>query len=126
MLLLTTISYIILPHPFLQAQPALTALPTSPKPRRLSGAEVLSALPTPARRSAGAARLEAPESDAGEKLMGKVMKNDGKLGKTWEKQMENLEKTNGQLGKTWEKQMERLGKRGKQMEHESVLLKMAI
>lgn len=42
-----------------KAQPALTALPTSPKPRRLSGAEVLSALPTPARRSAGAARLEA-------------------------------------------------------------------
>jgi len=64
---------------------------------------VLSALPTPARRSAGAARLEAPESDAGEKLMGKVMRNDGKLGKnkwkTWEKLMENLGKTDGQLGK---------------------------
>jgi hypothetical protein len=50
---------------------------------------VLSALPTPARRSAGAARLEAPESDAGEKLMGKVMKNDGEheknRWKTWKK-----------------------------------------
>lgn len=33
------------------------ALPTSPqKPRRLSGADVLSALPTPARRSAGGVR----------------------------------------------------------------------
>lgn len=47
-----------------KAQPALMALPTSPKPRRLSGAD-LSALPTPARRSAGgpggpgAMRLEA-------------------------------------------------------------------
>ena len=69
-------------------------------------------------------RLEAPESDAGEKLMGKVMKNDGeheknrwKTWKKWWKMMENLGKTDGKLGKsdekwwkTWEKQMEHLGK----------------
>jgi hypothetical protein len=33
----------------------------------------------------------------------KVMKNDGKLGKTWEKQMEHLGKTDGKLGKSDEK-----------------------
>ena len=69
--------------PWNQAQPALMALPTSPKPRRLSGAD-LSALPTPARRSAGgpggpgAMRLEA-ESHGGWR------KN------TWEKHGQNHE-----------------------------------
>jgi len=64
------------------------ALPTSPqKPRRLSGADVLSALPTPARRSAGGVReasVPAPRSQVAQPLAPPLAPALGRMSKAKE------------------------------------------